>query len=454
MRAIMHESDMPSHRHAAFSQTRNLYSVPASSIVPETETVPRTVRLRLLPETRIKAQQLAGTAGACRWVWNHFLARQQFRWQCWQDYRIGPKPAVSAYDLFVEFTALRRQPEYDWLQEYSFAAVRHTLKYLADAYRKFLSGQGGPPRFKARHRTIDGFTIPDRVSLSATHLRVPRIGWLRVKGSHLYADCQPLQVRVRKEGTSGSPRWYVYVVYAVPVDQVRQGADRDTVGLDRNVGQVMTSDGVMYRMTDTTRLDTRLKRKQRHLVRKRRGSGRRRRIAGQLQKLHRKRKRIWDHDTHQISRRLADTAHTVVIEDLPVQGMTRSAKGTVDSPGTQVKAKAGLNRSILSSNWSQLERKLVYKCGQVVTVPAAYTSQTCSLCGCVDPRNRPTQARFQCVRCRLTLHADHNAALNILERHRRSVARGTGATARRGAWPVGSPTTREQDMSQSVYFGI
>ncbi len=132
----------------------------------------RTVRLRLLPETRTKAQQLAGTAGACRWVWNRFLARQQFRWQCWQDYRIGPKPAVSAYDLFGEFTALRRQPEYSWLQEYSCAEVRHALKYLADAYRKFFVGQGGHPRFKARHRTVDGCTIPGPVSVSATQRRV------------------------------------------------------------------------------------------------------------------------------------------------------------------------------------------------------------------------------------------------------------------------------------------
>ncbi len=426
--------------------------MPASSIVPET--VHRTVRLRLLPETQSKAHQLAGTAGACRWVWNHFLARQQKRYADWQDYQIGPKPTVSAYDMFGVFAALRRSPEYDWLQEYSCAAVRHTLKHLADAYRRFFAGQGGYPKFKSRHGTVDGFTIPDRVSLSFTRLRVPRIGWLRVKGAHPYAGHQTLQARIRREGTSDSPKWYAYVVYAVPAHQVQQGANKGTVGLDRNVGQAMTSDGVMYRMTDTTRLDAKLKRKQRHLARKRKGSCRRRRIAGQLTKLHRKRKRIRHNDTHQISRRLADTAYTVALEDLRVKDMTGSAKGTVDSPGTQIQAKAGLNRAILASGWIQLEQKLTYKCGQVVKVPAAYTSQTCHVCGCVDRRNRPAQARFHCIRCHLTMHADHNAAINILERHRRSVARGTGAAARRGALPSGTPMTREQDISESVYLGI
>ncbi len=426
--------------------------MPAAPIVPDT--VHRTVRLRLLPETTAKAQPLAGTAGACRWVWNHFLARQQHKWRCWQDYKIGPQPQVSFFALGKEFTALRRSTETSWLQEYGHKAVKYTLKLLAEAYRRFFTGQGGHPRFKAKRRTTDGFTIPSAVALSDTHLRVPKAGWLRVKGSNPYAGCQPLQARIRQEGTSASPRWYAYVVYAVSTDQVRQGAIEGVLGLDRNVGQCTDSTGRVHAMTDTARLDAKLKRKQRHLARKRRGSCRRRRIAGQLQKLHRKRRRIRDHDTHYISRTLADTAHTVVIEDLQVKGMTASAKGTVDAPGKHVQAKAGLNRSILASGWGQLERKLIYKCGQVVQVPAAYTSQTCSRCGGVDAQNRPTQARFCCIVCGFTLHADHNAAWNILGRADLPVARGTGAAARRGAFSVETPATREQDISKSVYLGI
>ncbi len=105
-----------------------------------------------------------------------------------------------------------------------------------------------------------------------------------------------------------------------------------------------------------------------------------------------------------------------------------------------------MNRSILASGWSQLERKLAYPCGRAVKVPAAYTSQTCSQCGGVDPRNRPAQARFQCIDCGFEINADHNAALNILGHHVHPVARGTGAAARRGAFPFGTPATREQDM--------
>ncbi len=452
MRATMTESDMPSYLHAAFHRHGIAISMPASSIVPHTETVHRTVRLRLLPETQAKAQQLAGTAGACRWVWNHFLARQEHQWRCWQDYKIGPKPTVACFALYKDFTALRRDTP--WLQQYRCAEVRHTRKHLADAYRRFWAGQGGHPRCKAKHQTVDGFTVADCVSIRQGRLRVPKIGRLPLKGANPYAQCPSVQARIRKEGTVTQPKWYVYVVYAVPVTQVKPGAAEGALGLDRNVGQCTDSTGTVHRLTDTARLEAKIKRHQRGWARKQKGSCRRRRIAGQLTRLQRKRKRSRDHDTHHISLRLADTAHTVVIENLQTQAMTQSARGTVDNPGRNVRAKSGLNRSILNSSWGQLERKLAYKCRQVVKVPAAYTSQACSRCGCTDQQNRPTQARFQCVACQFQINADHNAALNILGRRVRPVARGTGASARRGAWLLGPPTTREQDMPKSVCFGI
>ena len=46
-------------------------------------------------------------------------------------------------------------------------------------------------------------------------------------------------------------------------------------------------------------------------------------------------------------------------------------------------------------------------------VNAAYTSQTCSVCGYVDQRNRRSQSAFGCRWCGQVMHADLNAARNI-----------------------------------------
>ena len=202
-------------------------------------------------------------------------------------------------------------------------------------------------------------------------------------------------------------------------------------------------------MPDTDNLDANIKRKQRELSRKqgwgpkdrRPKSNRGRRIGWQLKKLNRKRARTRDDAAHQHSRKLADRAHTVVLEDLNTKAMTKSAKGTVEKPGRQVKQKSGLNRAILASGWVLLERNLAYKAGDLRKVNPAYTSQTCSRCSHVDKSNRPSQAVFACRACGFRANADHNAAINILVRGGLPCvpvsARGTGATARREAFPLG-----------------
>ena len=107
----------------------------------------------------------------------------------------------------------------------------------------------------------------------------------------------------------------------------------------------------------------------------------------------------------------------VVIEDLKIANMSKSAKGTKESPGKNVKAKSGLNKSILDQGWYEFRRQLEYKQlwrgGQVLAVLAAYTSQRCSCCGHTEAGNRKTQELFLCVSCGYQDHADINAAKNI-----------------------------------------
>jgi len=137
----------------------------------------------------------------------------------------------------------------------------------------------------------------------------------------------------------------------------------------------------------------------------------------------------------------------VVVEDLNTKGMTRSAKGTVKAPGTNVKAKSGLNRAILASDWGGLERKLAFKAGALLKVVPAYTSQTCNH---VHSDNRPSQPVFACGACGFRTNADHNAAINILARaglpsRARFGPRDKGICTARGD-PLGSSRTREQGM--------
>jgi putative transposase len=126
---------------------------------------------------------------------------------------------------------------------------------------------------------------------------------------------------------------------------------------------------------------------------------------------------------HKLSTETSKNHAVICLEDLQVRNMSRSASGTVDEPGRNVAAKAGLNKSILDQGWGTFRRMLEYKqqwCGgEVIAVNPRYTSQTCPECGHVSKQNRPQQALFSCVACGYSYHADVVAAENILVRGHR-----------------------------------
>ena len=123
---------------------------------------------------------------------------------------------------------------------------------------------------------------------------------------------------------------------------------------------------------------------------------------------------------HQTSAAIGQNHALVFVEDLKVRNMSRSAAGTVDAPGRNVRAKSNLNRAILDQGWSEFRRQLGYKLewngGWLVTVPPHNTSRICPGCGHTAAENRPTQALFRCVKCGFEDNADLVGAINIRSR--------------------------------------
>lgn len=163
-----------------------------------------------------------------------------------------------------------------------------------------------------------------------------------------------------------------------------------------------------------------LQKAQRAVSRKKKGSANRRKAIRRVQTLHARVANARKDFLHKLSTTIAKNHGTVVVEALQVRNMSASAKGTAEEPGRNVRQKSGLNRSILDQGWRMFRTFLGYKLadrgGRLVEVPAAYTSQTCSVCGVTDPASRVSQARFVCTACGHIENADINAAKNILRR--------------------------------------
>jgi putative transposase len=162
----------------------------------------------------------------------------------------------------------------------------------------------------------------------------------------------------------------------------------------------------------------RLRDLQHRLSRARRGSNRRARVklaAARLKAREADARKDWAEKT---STDLARRFDLIRVEDLKVASMTRSARGTADAHGRNVRQKAGLNPAILASGWGLLVRRLEDKTpGRVEKVSPAFTSQRCSACGCVDPKSRESQASFRCTACGFACNADVSAARKIAAGH-------------------------------------
>jgi putative transposase len=220
-------------------------------------------------------------------------------------------------------------------------------------------------------------------------------------------------LQLKREGR----RWYVIVVSQT--ETIQLPSTGRSVGVDVGVARFLTtSDGEVVanpRFLDAAQ--QRIADLQRRKQRAQPGSGNRQRLRRALAKEWRKlrnRRRDFHHKT---ARALVDSCDTLALEHLRVAAMTKTASGTIENPGRNVAAKAGLNRSILDAGWTQFTRILVAKAEsagrRVVLVHPASTSIDCHACGskCVRPRQ-------DTVVCPVhgDLDADLNGARNIATR--------------------------------------
>ena len=179
------------------------------------------------------------------------------------------------------------------------------------------------------------------------------------------------------------------------------------------------SDGsVIEPLNSFRKHEQRLARYQRAMSRKTKFSNNWKKARAKVQRLHTRIANVRRDFLHKTSTTISQNHAIVCIEDLQVRNMSKSAAGSREAPGRNVRAKSGLNKSILDQGWAEFRRQLEYKQawrgGEVVAVPPRNTSRTCPCCGHVSADNRQTQARFACVRCGYENHADLVGAINVL----------------------------------------
>jgi putative transposase len=186
------------------------------------------------------------------------------------------------------------------------------------------------------------------------------------------------------------------------------------------------------------KLEMNLARAQKLLARKQKFSNNWKKQKQKVSRLHIKVADARNDFLQKLSTIMSKNHAVIVAEDLTIDNMTDSAKGTIENPGKNVKAKSRLNKLILDQGWSAFLRMLGYKQewsgGKLIQVDPKNTSRTCPACNHVSADNRKTQALFLCTECGYSANADYAAAVNIKARGIKQLG---GRADRYGLWRDG-----------------
>ncbi len=383
-------------------------------------------------------QALAREAGQARWLYNLFVEFELLRFEA--------KQKLPTYNArAAALTKLRKRPECAWLAEGSVVSQQRTLRNLDDAWQRLWDDlklpqeerRGvGPPTFKKKgDRDAFGWSGKAWVELDQerNRIKLPKIGWVRYRNSRR-VEGTVMNATVRRVGR----KWNITIGTEREVADPAQRLHVAPVGIDLGVTHLATtSDGDHLSGPRAFKRAAKAKAKaQRIFARRKKGSVQRQRQAWKVAKIDRRTANVRKDHLHKLTTQLTKNHGLIAVEALRVDAMTRSAKGTVEAPGVNVRAKAGLNREILDQGWGEMRRQLSYKLewtgGAMVVVPAKNTSRKCSACGHTSRENRTSQANFACVACGHAMNADVNAAKNILAAGMAAAAGGLPRKERRG----------------------
>ena len=367
-------------------------------------------KYRLKTNTHVR-QQCIKNAGACRFIWNKMLSINEHRYY-------SGVPRLNYYEAWALIAWMKQSEEYGWLREANAESLQQCLMDLERAYRNLFTGRAHPPQYRKKF-VSDSFRYPQGFKVDGRQVYLPKIGWVEFWHSRVI-DGTVKNVTVSRQGQY----WFVAFQVAIDVPDPVHPATAH-VGIDLGIATFAAfSDGSLHPPLNAYRT---------HAAKKARMQ---RKLAGMVtysQNWKKQQQRIARLDIriancrldflHKLSTDTSKNHAVIVLEDLQVRNMSKSARGTVAEPGIQVAQKSGLNKAILDQGWGMfrhmLEYKQVWRGGEVITVNPRLTSQECPECHHTAKANRPQQALFSCVACGFTYHADVVAARNILARGQR-----------------------------------
>ncbi|WP_290374358.1 RNA-guided endonuclease InsQ/TnpB family protein [Turicimonas muris] len=346
----------------------------------------------------VQATYMSQAAGTARFAYNWALSEWKKQYEAWKQDNTLPKPSQEA--LRRQLNSIKRK-QFPWMLTVTKNAPQMAIIQLGQAFKNFFAGRSRYPKFRKKGRD-DRFTLTnDLISIDGCRIRIPRLGWVRMRESLRFAG-KIMSATISRVAN----RWFVSItVDTEDNSHLPKAENQGAAGVDLGVSALATlSTGeIIAGPKPHKALLLRLKRLSRSLSRKQKGSANRGKAKIKLAKLHARIASIRTDALHKLTTDLTRRFHSIGIENLNVRGMMKNLH---------------LSRAIADMSFYEFRRQLQYKTamrgGQVIVADRFYpSSKTCSDCG-YKLESLPLSVRkWECPGCGANHDRDLNAAINL-----------------------------------------
>ena len=366
----------------------------------------KSVKIRLFP-TKEQELLMFKSIGCSRFTYNWALNR------CNELYKQSNKYSMS--DIRKEFTQLKKEDEFKWLNEVSNTAMVESMRNLDKAFKSFFKKKSQYPKFKSKKKSRQSFYVRhDNLYFKDNMCNIEKIGKVKFKTNYNIPNCKYSNPYCSYDGKY----WYLRFGFEHNENQVVLNKYL-SIGIDlgvKDLAIVNVLDKPIKNINKTKRvkkLKKRLKRLQRQVSRKyeenRCGNKFVKtnniiKLERQIKLLHRKLSNIRNNHIHQATNKIIKLKpYRVVMEDLNVVGMMKNKH---------------LSKAIAEQCFYEFIRQMKYKCEfngiKFIQADRFYpSSKTCSKCGSVKKDLKLSDREYVCTECGCVIDRDKNASINL-----------------------------------------
>ncbi len=386
-------------------------------------------RIRIIP-TPEQEEKFIKSAGVARWAYNYFIGTN---FDLYDNYIKNGKTGnryISGNDLRKIINNDLKKTTHTWLSEVGSNVMKHAVMDAEKAYKDYLCGTRGKPKFKKKGKSEMSFYV-NYESLKKTKdgFHGEKLGDVRT--AEPLPDLQDGEKYINPRIKYDGKYWYISVGYKV--EQKEVDLNDISIGIDLGIKELATiSDGTVYKNINKSKrvrkLKKKLKREQRKLSRmledntdyhamSKSGKGTvpvyKRKLSDckNIQKQKKKIKlicrtlrNIRENNLHQVTTGIVKTKPSrIVIEDLNVSGMIKNKH---------------LSEAVQEQKFYRFREMLEYKSELYgITLDFADrwypSSKTCSCCGNIKTDLKLNDRVYRCSLCGIEIDRDLNAAINL-----------------------------------------